>query len=385
MPVNRLIVLLLLLAHMPLVGQNLPDITIGTRHSIFSDTLDEEREYWVSLPDGYTNPLYAYKSYPILIVLDGATLFTPISGAVDHLSALRQGTSRIPPMIVVGLLNVNRERDFTPDKVITRRENQTGGGDRFLAFLEEELIPTLDENYRTTPYQMLYGHSLAGLLAAHTFLKEETTFNALMAIDPSFGMWDEATMDQKMEAVTAPTFDRYLYLASANWGARNLNNRDRHLRYYSWLQRLSRDTMHAQYQYFEDENHTSVPLIAFYEGINALFAGYGLRTNEVDSPKAVVDHYQRISDRLSYRFPPPEDLVVRLGNQHMRTGEWQQAINYFVLNTRNYPNSLAAHRYLARAYEADGQSGKALQAYQHILELDPENTEARAKIAELKK
>lgn len=53
-----------------------------------------------------------------------------------------------------------------------------------------------------------------------------------MAIDPSFGNWDEATMDQKIERVTAPTFDRYLYLASDNWGARNLNNRDYHLRYY---------------------------------------------------------------------------------------------------------------------------------------------------------
>lgn len=377
--------LLFLLVNAPIGAQNLPDITQGTRHRIYSEALDEEREYWVSLPDGYTNPLYAYKSYPILIVLDGATLFIPITGTVDHLSALRQGTSRIPPMIVVGLLNVNRERDFTPDKIITRRENQTGGGDRFLAFLEGELIPALAENYRTTPYHILYGHSLAGLLAAHTFLKEKTTFNALLAIDPSFGTWDEATMDEKMERVTAPSFDRYLYLASANWGARNLNNRDRHVRYYNWLQRLSQDTMQARYDYFEDENHASVPLIAFYQGINAMFQGYGLRTNDVDSPKAVIDHYQKISDRLSYRFPPPEDLVVRLGSQHMRTEDWQQAIAYFELNTRNYPNSLAAHRYLARAYEADQQIQRALSTYRRILELDPGNAEATAKLRELRK
>ncbi len=381
---TQLVVLLLLLSSTTLFTQQLPDVTLGTRHRIYSDTLGEEREYWISLPEGYEDPNHAHRTYPLLIVLDGTTLFKPIAGAVEHLSALRQGTSRIPPMIVVGLTNVNRERDFTPDKIITRRENQTGGGDRFLTFLEWELIPTLESDYRTADYQILYGHSLGGLLAAHTFLKVETSFNALISIDPSFGMWDDATMDAKMERVTAPTFKRYLYLASANWGARNLNNRDRHVRYYSWLQRLSQDTMQAHYDYFEDENHASVPLIAFYQGINTLFAGYGLRSNETDSPEALLRHYQDISRRLSFGFPPPEDLVARLGNQHIRSGEWSQAIAYFSLNTAHYPGSRNAHHLLAKALEADGQSARALRSYQRILELDPSDAEAKSKVDSLK-
>ena len=166
--------------------------------------------------------------------------------------------------------------------------------------------------------------------------------------------------------------------------ARNLNNRDRHVRYYSWLQRLSQDTMQASYDYFEDENHASVPLFAFYRGMNTMFKGYGLRTSEVDSPEEVVQHYQRISDRLAFRFPPPEDLVVRLGNQHLPRKDWQQAIAYFELNTRNYPNSLAAHRYLARACESDGQTERAVWAYRRILELDPTDAEARTKVETLK-
>lgn len=52
---------LLLLSSATVFAQDLSDITLGTRHRIFSDTLDEEREYWISLPAGTE-----YGSYPLL-------------------------------------------------------------------------------------------------------------------------------------------------------------------------------------------------------------------------------------------------------------------------------------------------------------------------------
>jgi predicted alpha/beta superfamily hydrolase len=60
-------------------------------------------------------------------------------------------------MIVVGIQNVDRRRDYTPDKVVTVRENNSGGGESFLSFLEDELIPELDQKYRTAPYRILFG------------------------------------------------------------------------------------------------------------------------------------------------------------------------------------------------------------------------------------
>ena len=43
--------------------------------------------------------------------------------------------------------------------VVTKRKDNTGGGDQFLAFLENELIPNIDKKYRTIPYRILFGHS----------------------------------------------------------------------------------------------------------------------------------------------------------------------------------------------------------------------------------
>jgi predicted alpha/beta superfamily hydrolase len=56
-----------------------------------------------------------------------------------------------------------------------------------LAFLEKELIPEIDREFRTNSFSMLFGHSLGGLLVSHAYLQAESAFNAFIAIDPSFG------------------------------------------------------------------------------------------------------------------------------------------------------------------------------------------------------
>lgn len=297
------------------------------------------------------------------------------------MSAARNGSRRVPEMIVVGVASTNRERDFTPDKIVTRRANDTGGGDRFLDFLEKELVPVLEDGYRASSYRLLMGHSLGGLLAAHAYLKAETTFDAFLVIDPSFGSWGAPTMDRKVDAVTAKSFDRFLYLASANWGVRNLGNRDRHVRFYEALhRRAGADRFRARLKYFEGENHGSVPLIAFYDGMSAIFEGYGLTYREVTSWEQLTSHYEAISDRLSHDFKPPEELVNRVGYRMLRSDDDRQknaALRFFELNATNYPGSFNAFDSLGEAYAVLGQKRKALESYRRSLAINPDNEHAR--------
>ena len=322
---------------------------------IHSKILDENREYWISLPASYYQVSQSHKTYPLLIVLDGYSLFTPVSGMISHMSTSRNGSRRIPEMIVVGIQSTNRERDFTPDKIVTVRQNDTGGADQFLAFLENELFPVLHSTYRTSPYNVLVGHSLGGLLACHAYMKEQTIFNAFIAIDPSFGTWDVPTMDEKIDAVPSVSFDRFLYIATANWGTRNLRNRDRHVRFFESLNRKnSADIFRAQVEYFEHENHFSVPIMAFYKGISAMFKGYGLTYRDVTSPEQLIAHYKTISTRLSSDFYAPEELIERTGRQWLRDNDPNRkaaAIEFLKLNTTYYPNSRNAQISLIEAQE----------------------------------
>jgi len=369
-------------------SQNDNQIVIGTKHVFHSNILDENREYWVSLPESYNEKTASYKSYPILIVLDGNANFKSITGMVNYMSSGYNGNRRIPEMIVVAIQNVNRRRDFTPDKIITTRENDSGGGDKFLSFLEDELIPKLDQEYRTIPYRILYGHSLGGLLATHTYIKEKTLFNSFIAVDPSFGTWDAGTMDKKLDAVTDQSFDRFIYIATANWGKRNIRNRNRHVRFYEALNSKCKGEFPAQLEYFEDENHGSVPAIAFHNGISSIFKGYGLSYRDVENKEQLIQHFQSLSQRLSWKFDPPEALVNRIGYRMLRSkneDDKLKALAFFILNTENYSGSFNAFDSLGEAFEVLEDTEKAINNYKKALELNPNYEYPRMKIENLKK
>ncbi len=367
--------------------ENAP-IVIGTKHSIVSEVLGENREYWVSLPESYHQPASSHKKYPLLIVLDGRSHFRSISGAVNYMSFGYNRNRKIPEMIMVAVRNVNRERDFTPDKIITRRKNDTGGADKFLAFLDSELIPQIEQEYRTMPYRILFGHSLAGLFATHAYMKKDAPFNALIAVDPSFGTWDAQKMDAKLDTLTDQSFKRYLYIATANWGKRNIRNRDRHMRLYESLNRKYEGELPARLEYFENENHGSVPLIAFHNGISAIFEGYGISDRDVDSKARLLEHFQALSERLSYNFSPPETLVNRIAYRLLRSRnetDHAKALEFFVLNAENYPESFNAFDSLGEAYEALGDKTKAISSYEKALNLSPDNSRISGKIERLRK
>jgi len=378
-------ILLFLLTGIQLANTQSEDqIVIGTKHTIHSNVLEEDRAYWVSLPESYDGKGMSYKSYPVLIVLDGKSHFRSVSGIVNYMSSGYNGNRRIPEMIVVAIQNVNRSRDFTPDKIITTRPNNFGGGDKFLSFLENELLPQLDQEYRTMPYRILYGHSLGGLLATHAYMKEKTLFNSFIAVDPSFGSWDSETMDKKIAAVTDESFNRFIYMATANWGKRNFKNRNRHVRLYEALNSKCEGEFPAQLEYFENEDHGSVPTVAFYNGISAIFKGYGVSYRDIKSKEQLVTHFQSLSQRLSWDFDPPEALVNRIGYSMLR-GKKEDAIGFFELNTENFPNSYNTFDSLGEAYEALGDTKNAIKNYNKSLELNPDNEYTKGKIEKLKK
>ena len=382
------VLLLFLIGIDQVKSQDVGQIVIGTKHSLRSEILNEDREYWISLPDSYHEQESSYKRYPVLIILDGNLHFKSISGTLNYLSSDVYGSRKIPEMIVVAIHNVDRRRDFTPDKIITVRENNTGGGDLFLSFLEKELLPELDQKYRTVPYRILFGHSLGGLLATHAYLKEKTLFNSFIAVDPSFGTWDSETMDNKLDSLTEQSFERFLYIASANWGKRNIRNRDRHVRFYETLNGKCKGDLPAKLEYFENENHNSVPIIAFHNGISAIFEGYGISYRDVGDKEQLTLHFRSLSERLSWNFRPPEYLVNQIGYSMLQNGndmDKSTALEFFMLNVENYPNSPNSYDSLGEAYETLGDIQKAIENYKKSLELNPRNEHARMKIKELSK
>jgi tetratricopeptide (TPR) repeat protein len=219
-------------------------------------------------------------------------------------------------------------------------------------------------------------------------MKKKTLFNSFIAVDPSFGTWDSETMDKKLDSLTERSFQRFIYIATANWGKRNIRNRDRHVRFYEALNSKCKGELPAKLEYFENEDHSSVPIIAFHNGIATIFEGYGISYRDVENIEQLTQHFEALSERLSWNLRPPEYLVNQLGYRMLQSGndrDISTALEFFILNVENYSKSANSYDSLGEAYEALGDTQKAIENYKISLELNPGNEHARMKIIELNK
>lgn len=160
---------------------------------IHSQILDEERIISVALPRGYEDDT---KGYPVLFVLDaeGKTVF---SGCVSTVTKLSE-EGHVPRMLIVGIWNTNRNRDMIPVSVSHRPGS--GGSEKFLDFIKDELMLYIEKNYRVTDYSLLYGMSNSALFTVYALLARPETFDAYIASSPMIGHCPEY-MRNKAEAI----------------------------------------------------------------------------------------------------------------------------------------------------------------------------------------
>ena len=251
-------------------GQNETDILMGSKFLIKSNILDEERTCLISLPDSYNESSEVDKRYPVIILLDGNIHFKIASGILHFMSSNRNQNNLMPESIIIAIENVDRERDFTVTKIKTKRPNNMGGGRIFLNFIEKELLPYIDKKYKTKPFRTLIGHSLGGLLTLNSYMDKNSVFNAYISIDPSI-WWNEEMMKNKVDAISPISLDKKLYIATANQGEANYKrNKQRHDSIYALIKKKSDKPLNIEIEYFENENHRSVPLIALYQGLKYL-------------------------------------------------------------------------------------------------------------------
>ena len=151
---------------------------------IYSEIVADSFFILVSVPNSYAS---GDNNYPVLYVLDGDISF----GIAASISRYLQIGNNIPELIVVGIgygsLNKSvvkkRNRDYKPE--------QTGGADNFLEFINKELIPYIDKNYRTVQGdRTINGYSLGGLFCLYTLFTSSETFNGYIIGSPNLS-WDD--------------------------------------------------------------------------------------------------------------------------------------------------------------------------------------------------
>ena len=176
-------------------GRDIPDPSIQQR-SLASSVLGEERTYSVHLPDSYARS--PTKRYPVLYVLDGTSQSVHTAATVDVMARI----GAMPEAIVIGIPSGDaRNRDYTPPGMRQDADDSSSGdghADRFLAFLQRELIPKVERELRTTPRRTLVGNSRGGLFVVHAFTRQPALFDGYVAHSPA--LWrDDSAMVTRLD------------------------------------------------------------------------------------------------------------------------------------------------------------------------------------------
>jgi Predicted hydrolase of the alpha/beta superfamily len=179
---------------------------LGVTREIQSAELGEKRILNIYLPDGYEQENAA--KYPVIYLLDGGRDedFIHIVGLVQFNNF--PWIERVPKSIVVGIANVDRRRDFTfPTTIKEDKEKYptTGHSEKFIAFIEKELQPFIEKNYRAGGSKMLIGQSLGGLLATEILFKKPTLFDKYIIISPSI-WWDNGSILEQNPLILQENF-----------------------------------------------------------------------------------------------------------------------------------------------------------------------------------
>ena len=338
------------------------DVIIGKSIHLKSKVLGEVRQIMLYLPAMYDQ---TSTKYPVLYLLDGRAHFQHASSTVQFLS--RNG--RIPQMIVVAIVNVDRTRDFTPTKIENRPNS--GGAKKFIKFIKDELFPYIEDNYRTLPYRLLEGHSLGGMFSINVLFKHPKLFQAHFAMSP-FVMWDNNyVLTQAIEELQEPMqFKNFLYITLGD----EPNYIEPLGKITNLLKSQKPDGLDWHYIVMENDNHGTVPLKSLYNGLETLYENWTIEAAVADQGIAAVqDHYKNLTDKYGYQVDIPENVLNAMGYRAMGLNKIDSAIEFLQHNVKLYPESANVYDSLGEAFEASGKFELAIKNYEIAIQKGKES------------
>lgn len=161
-----------------LINQNTPEMDpLTSEHRINSKYPDQERNFSVRLPESYEERIE--HRFPVLYILDGNENLELADAAVSKLVEMKQ----MPEVIIVGMhAGWTRGNDY---KAEIDKPQSDIGAKQFLKHIEIELLPYINNRYRTSSFRVISGHSWGALFTTFALTEKPGLFNAYLAQSPN--------------------------------------------------------------------------------------------------------------------------------------------------------------------------------------------------------
>ncbi len=334
--------------------------------TIQSENLDERREIIVRTPPSYNEDVF----YPVVYVLDGEWNFEFVAGYLDYMA----DNEALPQMIVTGVKNVNRNRDYVPRA--DAYFDDTGGADAFLDFVKDEWVTKLESDFPANGKRIIVGHSFGGVFALHAFFSEPDLFDANMAFGASAWIGDRVLYEEAHSLFEAQKeLDRFVYMAvgEGDGGPTVPSSRD--------LAEIFKEKAPATLDWTFDITPQTDHFSNFAMGLNDAFMALFPTWNYDDDIKAVAetagadgvhDWFAMKRNTLGFRFHPPWFDMGVVALQLSRGSHGDAALALMAELRSYYPDSAFIADFSGSAFENVGQPGDAADEYARAIKLAEE-------------
>ena len=377
----KLLLTILLFAE-TIFAQNSEDIVIAKGIKINSTVLGEERTIYVSLPSGYDD---SKDSYQVLYVLEGVS---EVIGLVKYLSDY----GVCPQLIIVSIEEVNPSRDMFPSKPkysrgtqpakpwynkkeddelrVARPGEKTGEADKYLSFIETELFPFIEKNYRTVPYRICCGHSKGGLCVTHAFVSHTNMFNAYIAMNPSL-YWDDGLIMKTAEEKLAGLNYKHKLFYFDIGGNEVPSTIGDAFAFAQIIKKNASADLRWKLDYLANESHSSGTALGIINALKFINEDWNFDTDKIktDGITAIDSFYKNLSERFGYGISYDVSLLNNYGWGYVRSGMHEEAIKILKENTLRFPDSPEAYNYLGEGYLAANNIDMAITSYEKAVEL----------------
>ncbi|MGH7450496.1 MAG: alpha/beta hydrolase [bacterium] len=235
---------------------------------------------YISLPRGYNENR---KPYPVVYLLDADYSFAIAKNIADHLTE----RNNLAELILVGIAydgsveyRLNRTRDYTPTRSLIggygpEYQKYSGGGEKFRAFIRDELLPFISANYRTTGERTLVGHSYGGLFGCWVAFTTPELFSNYILVSPAL-WYDNWLMFRLEEKFAVSRNDKGLPIKLfLSVGSREINSQWNMVedleKFYSQIKARPYPGLSTQLIVFDDEMHDSIFPAALTRGLRFIY------------------------------------------------------------------------------------------------------------------
>lgn len=253
------------------------------KDSLFSNILGEQRELKIILPSGYATDT---ASYDVWYAVDGEWDTYLHSNIFGYLTSM----GFAPPVIIVRVRNryVNgfnlRDRDLTPTR--WKDVDSSGGADKFLDYIEKELMPYVRKKFRTSGENALIGSSFGGMFTIYAMLKRPSLFRFYITADPALQFDDNFVPRLAAQTLSRIQFSNTVLNIGGRSGfsyhamARDVMD--------SILQKDAPEGLRWHSALYDNETHSSSVFKSTYDGIKYAYLGYAARHAQFHLTSGIV-------------------------------------------------------------------------------------------------